>query len=78
MEKNKLKGSWRRQEDCWLQKKKMKNTIKGEKIHFPLMSKGKSKEIWGDLEEAFKFDEIYGSRDWRNLILCFRHECFHQ
>jgi hypothetical protein len=44
MEKHKLRGSCRKREGCWLKRIKLRVQCKGEHIHFPLMSKGESKE----------------------------------
>jgi hypothetical protein len=57
MEKHKLRESCRKREGCWLQSKKIKSKCKGEKIPFPLMSKGgrKGKRL-ADME-AVNLDE---------------------
>jgi hypothetical protein len=44
-----LRGVAEKQEGCWLQRRKLRVHCKGEKIPFPLMSKGERKEIGGGL-----------------------------
>jgi hypothetical protein len=51
MEKHKLRGSYRKREGCWLQRRKLRVQCKGENIPFPLMSKGESTEKGGYLQK---------------------------